>query len=77
MNRLPPEYEPTLASGEEGPWKVVLYIPGAVIKGWWIFNTETRAMRYIGPVRKSGTNYCDKAHFTAGLLNAKLKAEGG
>lgn len=73
---LPAEYTPSLSCVDTGsPWKVVLYIPDVNLNGWWIFNTDSRKMRYVGPIRSKGTNYYDRAHLLAEGLNRQL--EGG
>ena len=45
----------------EGPWQV----GSKHDHFWYIINTINGKKRKIGPVRKSGTNYYDRAHAEA------------
>ena len=53
----------------KGPWHVGSKSGG---KNWYIVNKDTGESHCIGPVRKSGRNFCDEAKAEAKRRNRAL-----
>jgi len=57
----------------DGPWHVGWRDSSTPDKNWYIVNKDTGKSKKIGPVRMSGTNYCDKAREEAKRRNNLIK----